>query len=233
MLYEYSEKYVNPLSHDEVVHGKGSLLAKMPGDMWRQLANLRTLFAYQYTRPGKVLLFMGSELAPGHEWSHHAGLDWGLRQDPARAPFYRFVGELGRLYEENACLWRSDPDPEGFQWITCHDRENSVVAYARWLPKESEHLVVVLNLTPVPRQGYRLGAPCAGRYRTIFSTDDALFGGSGYAATLDVETDDEPWDGCSQSMVLTLPPLAALVLAPEPATAAGKEPRRADEAGPR
>jgi len=225
MIYEYSERFLNPLSHDEVVHGKGSLLGRMPGDMWRKLASLRTLLAYQYTRPGKVLLFMGSELAPSREWDYQIGLDWYLKEDPERAPFYGFVGELGRLYKEHACLWRSDPDPGGFQWITCHDRENSVVAYERRLldgasagPGESEHLVVVLNLTPVPREGYRMGAPRAGSYRTVFSTDDPRFGGSGYAASTEIETDDEkPWDGYHQSMAVTLPPLAALVLAPAPA----------------
>ncbi len=224
MIYEYSERFVNPLSHDEVVHGKGSLLGRMPGDMWRKLASLRTLLAYQYTRPGKILLFMGSELAPSREWNDQTGLDWYLKDDPDRSPFYRFVGELGRLYKEHACLWRSDPDPEGFQWITCHDRENSVVAYERRLttpgastgPGESEHLVVVLNLTPVPREGYRMGAPRAGRYKAILSSDDPRFGGSGFAASTDIATNDEPWDGYRQSIALTLPPLAALVLAPAP-----------------
>jgi len=152
------------------------------------------------------------------------GLDWYLKEDPERAPFYGFVGELGRLYKRHACLWSSDPDPEGFQWITCHDRENSVVAYERRLPDgaspepgHSEHLVVVLNLTPVPREGYRMGAPRAGAYRAILSTDDERFGGSGYPASAEVVTDgDRPWDGYHQSMVLTLPPLAALVLAPAP-----------------
>jgi 1,4-alpha-glucan branching enzyme len=220
MIYEFSERFVNPLSHDEVVHGKGSLYHKMPGDPWRKMANLRALYAYQFTRPGKVLLFMGSEIAPSREWNHTTGLDWYLLDDPSRAGLFRFVCALGKLYHQHPCLWISDPDPEGFKWIACHDREASVVAYERRRVEErktkdaDEHLVVVLNLTPVPREGYRLGAPRAGSYRLLLSSDAALFGGSGYAVPEEVTTDDEPWDGYPQSMRLTLPPLAALVLAP-------------------
>ena len=225
MVYEYTEHFVNPLSHDEVVHGKGSLYTKMPGDPWRKMANLRLLYTYQFTRPGKQLLFMGSELAPTREWSSETGLDWYLKDDPARSGLHDFLSRLGQLYLERSCLWASDPDPEGFQWITCQDRENSVVAYERRRvdadgtkkgesTEDFEHLVVVLNLTPVPRKAYRLGAPRPGAYRLLFSSDDESFGGSGYEVLEVVETVDEPHDGYRQSMSLTLPPLAALILEP-------------------
>ena len=225
MVYEYSERFINPLSHDEVVHGKGSLYNKMPGDPWRKRADLRTLLAYQFTRPGKKLLFMGSELASTREWNHKTGLDWYLLGDPDRAAFYRFVCDLGALYQEHPCLWQSDPDPRGFEWIGCWDKECSVISYERRLLDSSaddatvsvstrDRLIVVLNMTPVPREAYRVGAPCPGRYRRLMSSDEIRYGGSGYATPEDVETEEIHADGCRDSMVLTLPPSAALVLRP-------------------
>src|SRR6185295_1140291 len=148
MLYEWSERYVNPLSHDEVVHGKRSLFDKMPGDEWQKFANLRLLLAYQYTRPGKVLLFMGAELAQEREWNHQQSLDWHLADDPRRAGLSRFLADLGRLTRDTPALWRGDPDPESFAWIDCTDRHNSVVSFVR--RDGGAHVVVVLNLTPVP-----------------------------------------------------------------------------------
>ena len=217
MIYEHSERFINPLSHDEVVHGKRSLYEKMPGDPWRKRANLRALLAYQFTRPGKKLLFMGSELASSREWNHQTSLDWYLLDDPDRAALQRFVRELAGLYRKHPCLWRSDPDPEGFQWIACWDQECSVLSYERRIPGEEEgdRLIIVLNLTPVPREGYRIGAPRPGRYRLLMSSDDLRYGGSGYQTADQIETEDTHADGCRASMVLTLPPLAALVLAPE------------------
>ena len=225
MIYEHSEHFVNPLSHDEVVHGKGSLYNKMAGDPWRKFANLRALLAYQWTRPGKILLFMGSELATPREWNEEAELDWYLLGDPSRAAFHDYCVELGRLYHAHPCLWRSDPDPEGFQWVACHDHLASVLAYERRLVEadvepsggDAEHLVVVLNLTPVPREKYRLGAPRAGAYEVLLSSDDARWGGSGCAGFEEpIETEDVSCDGYRQSIELTLPPLAALVLKPGP-----------------
>ena len=214
MVYEHSERFINPLSHDEVVHGKGSLLSKLPGDSWRKRADLRTLLTYQFTRPGKKLLFMGTELAGAREWNHETSLDWYLLGDPDRAAFSSFVRDLGALYQEHPCLWRSDPDPRGFQWIGCWDKECSVVSYERRLPddEDGERLIVVLNMTPVPREGYRIGAPVPGRYRLLMSSDDEGYGGSGFATPDEVETEDVHADGCRDSMMLTLPPLAALVL---------------------
>ncbi|HXJ36579.1 MAG TPA: 1,4-alpha-glucan branching protein GlgB [Candidatus Eisenbacteria bacterium] len=213
MLYETSERFVNPLSHDEVVHGKRSLLEKMPGDLWQKLANLRTLLAYQYTRPGKVLLFMGTELASHEEWNHDASLPWHLADDPARAGLQRFLADLARLYRERACLWRVDPDPDGFRWIDCTDRDQSIVSYVR--RDGDAHLVVVLNLTPVPRSDYRIGSPASGAYVELLSSDDRRYGGSGYETRKRVVTEPVPLHGFAQSMRLALPPLGALVLGPE------------------
>lgn len=212
MLYEHSEHFINALSHDEAVHGKRSLLEKMPGDMWQKFANLRTLLAYQYTRPGKQLLFMGTELAPYDEWYYDASLDWHLADDPMRVGLARFLEDLGRLYLESPCLWRSDPDPHGFAWIDCSDCDNSVISYRR--DHDGEVMIVVLNLTPVPREDYRIGAPQPGRYVRRLSSDDHEYGGSGYPIGDTFETDDVGMHGYPQSLRLTLPPLAALVLAP-------------------
>jgi 1,4-alpha-glucan branching enzyme len=212
MLYEHSEHFVNPLSHDEVVHGKRSLLEKMPGDTWQKFANLRLLLTYQYTRPGKILVFMGTELAPDHEWSHERSLDWHLADEPYRVGFQRFLAELGALYSATPALWRSDPDPAGFAWIDCTDRDNSVVAYLR---REAERLVVVVfNFTPMPRDDYRIGVPEAGTWIERFSSDDARFAGSHVATHPRAEAEAVPWHGHPQSIRLTLPPLGALILEP-------------------
>jgi 1,4-alpha-glucan branching enzyme len=212
MLYEYSEHFIMPISHDEVVHGKRSLLDKMPGDEWQKLANLRLLLAYQYTRPGKILQYMGVELAPHREWSHERSLDWDLEADPARQGLARYLEDLGRLYRETPCLWRPDPDPHGFAWIDCADRDNSVIAYLR--RDGREHVVVVLNLTPVPRAGYRVGVPHAGVYVERLSSDDPRYGGSECVTPARLETDPVGFHGHPQSLRVTLPPLGALVLAP-------------------
>ncbi|HBZ72374.1 MAG TPA: 1,4-alpha-glucan branching enzyme [Deltaproteobacteria bacterium] len=212
MLYEYSERFIMPLSHDEVVHGKRSLLQKMPGDLWQKFANLRLLLAYQWTRPGKKLLFMGSELAPDHEWWYEASLDWHLLGDPPRAALVRFIGELGRLYRESPCLWRWDHDPAGFRWIDCGDRISSVLTFERW--DGDAHLIAVFNFTPVPRAEYRIGVPTAGTYVRRLSSDDPAFGGSQFWTYERCETAPVPWHGRPQSILLRLPPLGALMLAP-------------------
>jgi 1,4-alpha-glucan branching enzyme len=214
MIYEYSERFVMPLSHDEVVHGKGSLLSRMPGDEWQKFANLRLLLTYQYTRPGKKLLFMGTELASYTEWDHDASLDWHLADDPQRAAFGRFLSDLGQLYRDAPPLWRDDHEPRGFAWIDCKDRENSVIAYARW--SDEKHLLVVLNLTPVPREDYRVGAPVPGRYALRFCSDGREYGGSEVESDREMKTEPVPWHGQPQSLRLRLPPLGALILAPQP-----------------
>jgi 1,4-alpha-glucan branching enzyme len=216
MMYEYSERFVMPLSHDEVVHLKGSLLTKMPGDYWQRLANLRLLLAYQFTRPGKKLVFMGTELAPWGEWNHDAGLPWATADEPARAAFLAFVRALGALYRGEAPLWRHDHDPHGFHWVDVGDREQSVVSYVR--RDGDDHALVVLNLTPVPRERYRVGAPAQRGYTVALSSDEPRFGGSGYGgieAGARVAADPVPYHGHAQSVELTLPPLGALVLVPD------------------
>jgi len=218
MLYQYSESFIDPISHDEVVHGKRSLLEKMPGDPWQKLANLRLLLTYQITRPGKSLLFMGFELASSNEWDHASSLDWQLESDPARKGLRRFVARLGRLYRDNPCFWRSDPDGDGFGWIDCRDRDNSVVSYVRWDTwpegRAASHAIVVLNLTPAPHLDYRIGVPQGGAYREVLSSDDRDFGGSLVETRVRVETEPVPAHDYPQSLRLTLPPLGALVLVP-------------------
>jgi 1,4-alpha-glucan branching enzyme len=211
MLYEWSERFVNPLSHDEVVHEKRALLEKMPGDQWQKLANLRLLLAYQYTRPGKVLLFMGTELAPHEEWNHDVSLPWHLAHDPKRQGLQRFMARLATVHREHPALWRRDVDPDGFRWIDCDDGQHSIVSYARY--DGDAHVVVVLNLTPAPRDDYRIGAPSAGTYVELLSSDAAELGGSGYATTARAATEPIAWHGFPQSMRLRLPPLGGLVLA--------------------
>ncbi|HUF29079.1 MAG TPA: 1,4-alpha-glucan branching protein GlgB [Gemmatimonadaceae bacterium] len=213
MMYEHSERFIMPLSHDEVVHLKGSLLEKMPGDLWQKFANLRLMFTYQYTRPGKALLFMGSEFAPYDEWNHDRSLDWHLTGDPVRGQLLTMFEDLGRIYAEYPALWREDTVPSGFRWISVNDRENSVLAYER--RDGDAHLVVALNLTPVPRDGYRIGAPAATTYTRLLCTDDRKYGGSGYPTEERLTTIAEPLHGYDQSMELRLPPLSAVILAPD------------------
>jgi 1,4-alpha-glucan branching enzyme len=214
MIYEHTERFVMPLSHDEVVHGKGSLLNKMPGDEWQKFANLRALLAYMLTRPGKKLLFMGTELAPWTEWNHDQSLDWNLiRDDPRRAAFRDFLATLAHIYQERAELWRRDAEPEGFSWISADDRENSVLAYAR--RDGEQHAVVVLNLTPLPREHYRIGVPQSCAYRELLNSDAARWGGSGHATRERVDATAAPFHGFPQSIDLVLPPLGALVLVPD------------------
>jgi 1,4-alpha-glucan branching enzyme len=211
MHYESRERFVNPLSHDEVVHLKRSLLGKMPGDAPQKLANLRVLLAYQWTRPGKKLLFMGAELASDREWDHDGALPWHLWDDPGHRGVATLLEDLGALYASHSCLWRRDPDRESFAWIDGSDADRSVISYAR--RDGVRHLVVVLNLTPVPRPGYRIGVPGAGRYTALLSTDAARYGGTGQP-TPDLHTEDVECWGWTRSVRVDLPPLAALVLAP-------------------
>jgi 1,4-alpha-glucan branching enzyme len=213
MVYEYNERFIMPLSHDEVVHLKRSLLEKMPGDLWQKLANLRLLLTYQYTRPGKKLLFMGTEFAPWAEWNHDTSLDWHLGGEPQRSGFSRFVEDLGGIYRARSALWRNDHVPSGFAWIDLADEENSVISYARH--DGHEHVIVVLNFLPVPREQYRIGVPTTGRYSLVMSTDDTRYGGSGLGMRPTIEVQDTPFHGYPQSVALQLPPLGALVLALE------------------
>jgi 1,4-alpha-glucan branching enzyme len=212
MLYEYTECFINSISHDEVVHGKGALVEKMPGDFWQKLSNLRLLLTYQYTRPGKQLVFMGTEFAQHNEWNVDASIDWHIADHPQRRMLLDFISELGRFYRATPALWRSDPQGESFQWIDCTDKDNTVLSYLR--RDGSEFVVIVLNFTPVPRDEYRIGVPIAGRYVEKLSSDDLRFGGSEYETLAVVEADPVPSHGHAYSIKLQVPPLGGLVLAP-------------------
>jgi 1,4-alpha-glucan branching enzyme len=220
MMYEHSEHFIMPLSHDEMVHLKGSLYEKMPGDHWQKLANMRALLAYQVTRPGKSLLFMGTEIADPTEWNHDRSLDWHLLGEPARAAFMEFMARLGALYQQLPPLWRGDADPNGFEWIDVSDKASSVLSYLR--RSGDDHVVVVLNLTPTPRPGYRIGVPESGVYVRVLSTDDRSWGGSGYSEFSRLPAHDIPYHGRRYSIELDLPPLSALVLVPARTAPAGR-----------
>ncbi|HDD35423.1 MAG TPA: 1,4-alpha-glucan branching protein GlgB [Candidatus Desulfofervidus auxilii] len=212
MLYAYTENFILPLSHDEVVHGKGSLYQKMPGDKWQKLANLRVLFTYMYTHPGKKLVFMGNEIAQEREWDHLSSIDWHLLNDPDRKKFNKFFQDLCKLYLENPPLWKRDHSPNGFQWIDCHDSNHSVFSYIR--RDENNYLICVLNLTPIPRFDYRIGVPDETTYLEIFNSDSEYYGGSNLGNLGMVKTDPIPAHGFPFSLNLILPPLAALILKP-------------------
>jgi 1,4-alpha-glucan branching enzyme len=213
-LYKDTEQFVLPLSHDEVVHGKGSLLAKMPGDEGQRFANLRALLVDMWGQPGKKLVFMGTELAPPLEWNHDRPLPWELLDEPMHGGLARFIEDLGRVYGASPALWAADHEPEGFAWIDAADVEASVYA---WIRRAGDDLcVVVLNLTPVPRHGYRLGLPRAGRWEEALNSDSEHYRGSNLGNLGGVEARDEPWHGQPASAELTLPPLSGLILRPTP-----------------
>jgi 1,4-alpha-glucan branching enzyme len=210
MLYEHTERFINSISHDEVVHGKGALVEKMPGDFWQKLANVRLLFTYQFTRPGKQLIFMGSEFAQHTEWNHDASIDWHIADHPQRRALRDFLAELSRVTAQNPVFWRGDPDGSSFEWIDCSDKDNSVLSYIR---RDGDRFaVVVLNCTPVPRENYRIGVPRGGRYIERLSSDDQRFGGSEFETLAVVEADPIPVHNRSHSLDLRIPPLGALIL---------------------
>jgi 1,4-alpha-glucan branching enzyme len=210
-IYAYSENYVLPFSHDEVVHGKGSLLGKMPGDDWRRFANLRLLLAWQALTPGKKLMFMGCEFGQSREWSEARELDWGLLNDPAHVGVQRLSADLNRLYRDCPALHQQDFHPRGFDWIDCHDSEHSVLAWLRW-GRDGSHVVVAVNFTPVPQTGYRLGVPEAGRYVEILNSDSGWYGGSDIGNGGGVEAHAGEWMGRPANVEITIPPLGAVVL---------------------
>lgn len=213
-VYYATENYTLPLSHDEVVHGKGSLLAKMPGDRWQQLANLRLLYADQWAQPGKKLLFMGGEVAQPTEWDHEATIDWGLLDDPAHAGISRLIGDLNGVYRSFPALHQKDCEADGFAWVEASDAENGVTAFLRRGADDVPPVLVVLNLTPIVRHNHRLGVPTPGFWRELLNTDAEVYGGSGVGNLGGVETVPVPSHGHFQSVVLTLPPLGALYLVP-------------------
>jgi 1,4-alpha-glucan branching enzyme len=215
LVYAFTENFILPLSHDEVVHGKGSLYTKMPGDHWQKHANLRTLYAYMWSHPGKKLLFMGQEFAQEQEWSHERSLDWHLLEQPLNHGMQSLVRDLNRVYRARPALWENDFEGEGFYWLEPNDAENSVVAFARTSKDFSDIVATVLNLTPVPRYGYRIGLPREGRWVEVINTDSTHYGGSDVGNFGGVVAEPIPWGGQPFSAEVTLPPLGGIWLVPE------------------
>jgi 1,4-alpha-glucan branching enzyme len=211
-MYAGSENFVLALSHDEVVHGKGSLLGKMPGDPWQKRANLRLLYAWQWAQPGKKLLFMGGELGQNQEWSHERSLDWHLLEDPGHAGIARWVADLNRLMREAPALHARDFDPGGFEWVDCNDAEGSVLALLRRGREGDPDVLVLLNFTPIPRPGYRVGVPEGGFWREALNSDAAEYGGAGWGNLGGRWAAVPGAHGRPHALELTLPPLGALFL---------------------
>jgi 1,4-alpha-glucan branching enzyme len=212
MLYAYSENYVLPFSHDEVVYGKRALADKVPGDAWQKRATLRLLYGYMYGHPGKKLLFMGGEIGQWHEWNHDGSLDWPLLEDEGHAGIQRWVRDLNRLYAREPALHELDLDPHGFRWIDCNDNENSVFSLLRYARREGDFVVAVVNFTPIPREGYRIGVPEPGRYLELLNSDAGDYGGSGVGNDGSTATEPVAAHGYPQSLRLTIPPLGCLFL---------------------
>ena len=215
LMYAYSENYVLPLSHDEVVHLKGSLINKMPGDLWQRFANLRAFYGYMWGHPGKKLLFMGGEFGQWHEWNFAESLDWHLidpPSDPRHAQLRTFLRDLSAIYKHEPALSELDYDPAGFSWIDVHDSDNSVVSFMRRTKNEEDTLVFVCNFTPVPRHGYRLGVPHAGEYYELLNSDADRYGGSGLENLQPMPSGPMYWQSCPHSILLTLPPLSTVIL---------------------
>ncbi|MGH8272417.1 MAG: alpha amylase C-terminal domain-containing protein, partial [Gammaproteobacteria bacterium] len=210
LLYAFSENFVLPLSHDEVVHGKGSLIGKMPGDSWQKFANLRAYFGFMWGHPGKKLLFMGGEFAQSREWNHDASLDWHLLDHAPHRGMQNLVRDLNHCYREWPALHRRDCEPEGFEWLVVEDAEQSVFAFLRRGEAGDAPVLVVSNFTPVPRHGYRIGVPQAGHWREIMNSDAAPYGGSNLGNAGGVETESVAAHGRAQSLSLSLPPLATV-----------------------
>ncbi len=213
LLYAFSERFVLPLSHDEVVYGKGSIYARAPGDSWQKLANLRAYYAFMWTHPGKKLLFMGNEIGQRHEWSHDGEVAWDVLQEHGHAGLQRLVRDLNHLYFHEISL-HHDADPNGFRWIVGDDADQSVYAYERHAPDQAP-CVAIINMTPAPREKYRIGVPLAGSWREVLNTDSTFYGGSNLGNNGLIQTESVAAHGYGQSLVLVLPPLAALILKPE------------------
>jgi 1,4-alpha-glucan branching enzyme len=211
MMYAYSENYILPISHDEVVHGKGSLLGKMPGDRWQKLANLRAFLAFMWAHPGKQLLFMGSELGQEAEWSESRSLDWWLLDHPDHAGLSRLVSDLNRTYKATGALWQLDHDPTGFSWIDANDSANNVFSFLRF-GDDGSMVACIVNFANTVHEGYRIGVPVAGRWEEVLNTDSDLYTGSGVGNLGGVDADTSEWHGQPASITLRLPPLATIWL---------------------
>jgi 1,4-alpha-glucan branching enzyme len=210
LMYAYSERFILPFSHDEVVHLKKAMLSKMPGDAWRMFANLRALYGYMFGHPGKKLMFMGDEFGQWHEWNHDKGLDWHLTNDPMHAGLQRWVRDLNTLYRGEPALYERDDSPEGFQWIDCSDHEGNVVSFVRRAADPDNTLLFVCNFSAAPRYDYRVGAPVGGVWTEMLNSDATEYGGSGMGNLGSVEASSTPSHGRPFSLGLTLPPLAVV-----------------------
>jgi 1,4-alpha-glucan branching enzyme len=215
LMYAFSENFVLPLSHDEVVHGKGSMIGKMPGDRWQQFANLRALYAYMWAHPGKKLLFMGGELAQYAEWSHDRSLDWHLLEFAEHAGVQQLVRELNRVYRAEPALWELDNDPAGFRWLEANDASRNVLAFVRSGKDGTRPVVCVCNLSPEVRERYRVGFPSPGRWAELLNTDSTYYGGTDVGNLGVVEAEAHGWHDQPFSAEVTLPPLAVVWFVPE------------------
>jgi 1,4-alpha-glucan branching enzyme len=211
MMYAYNENFILPLSHDEVVYGKGSLIEKMPGDYGQKFAGMRALLGYMYTQPGKKLLFMGGEFGQWAEWNHDASLDWALLDFDSHAHLRLLVGELNHLYRTEPALRECDVDPHGFEWIDCSDAEKNIISYMRKGKERRDMLLVVCHFSPVLRTNYRIGAPARGYWQEILNTDAPMFGGAGDGNFGGMPTVPIPLHGRPYSLTITVPPLSVLV----------------------
>jgi 1,4-alpha-glucan branching enzyme len=212
MLYAFNENFILPFSHDEVVHGKGSMLSKPPGDPWQKAATLRVLYAFMFAHPGKKLLFMGSEFGDWREWNHDLSLDWDLLRWPMHAGIQQAVSDLNRVYQAEPALHEVDFDAAGFSWIDCNDYESSVIAFMRRARDPRNFVITAFNWTPISRDAYRVGVPEPGFYRELINTDAGLYGGSNVGNGGGLHTEPIPSHGHPQSLNLTLPPLGGLIL---------------------
>jgi 1,4-alpha-glucan branching enzyme len=210
LMYAYSERFVLPFSHDEVVHLKKSMLSKMPGDAWKMFANLRALYGYMLGHPGKKLMFMGDEIGQWREWNHDISLDWHLTNDPMHAGLQRWVRDLNAVYRREPALYQRDDSPDGFEWIDCSDHEGNVVSFVRRAADPNDMLLFVCNFAAVPRYDYRIGAPVGGVWAEILNSDATTYGGAGMGNFGAVEASAEPKHGRPYSLSLTLPPLAVV-----------------------
>ncbi|HLA48437.1 MAG TPA: 1,4-alpha-glucan branching enzyme, partial [Nitrospinota bacterium] len=215
MLYAFHENFILVLSHDEVVHGKASLLSKMPGDFWQKFANLRLLLGYMYAQPGKKLLFMGGDMGQWHEWNHNQSLDWHLLQYEPHTKLQRFIKDLNQIYKTEPAMWEVDFEYTGFEWIDFHDWERSIVSFIRKGKDSDNHLVFVFNFTPTPRFNYKIGVPSHCFYKEILNSDSDIYYGSNLGNEGGRWSDQVLWQGKPCSLNITLPPLSAIVLKPE------------------
>jgi 1,4-alpha-glucan branching enzyme len=216
LLYAFSENFILPFSHDEVVHMKGSMFGKIPGDDWQKAATLRALYGYMYAHPGKKLMFMGSEFGQRSEWNHDHSLEWHLLDQPLHRGIRQFMNDLNRTYASEPALYECDFESAGFQWIDCNDSDNSVVSLIRRAADPENFVAAILNFTPLPRYGYVLGVPRAGTYRELLNSDASAYGGGNIGNSGSVSIEPVSSHGYEQSVRLTLPPLGFLLLKPEP-----------------